>query len=218
MKLATLKPKRCRSCKVTFTPARSMQTVCSPTCAAEWSAKVARKKTERAAREERKSTREALEKLKTRADWIREAQASVNKVARLRDIRAGYGCISCEAMPKPRFGGAFDAGHFRSVGSAPHMRFYLPNIRLQCKKCNRDRGGMHSNYRVALVDRISIERVEEIESMHWTAKWSIEYLQRLKKVMNKKARRLERRIEAISTPQPQTGFDLAMPVADPLGV
>ncbi|MDW9242528.1 hypothetical protein C7S13_3074 [Burkholderia cepacia] len=31
--------------------------------------------------------------------------------------------------------------------------------------------------------------------MQWTAKWNIEYLQRLKKVMNKKARRLQRRIE-----------------------
>jgi hypothetical protein len=51
------------------------------------------------------------------------------------------------------------------------------------------------NYRKGLVERIGIERVEEIESMQWTAKWSIEYLQRLKKVMNKKARRLERRIE-----------------------
>jgi hypothetical protein len=54
---------------------------------------------------------------------------------------------------------------------------------------------MHSAYRVGLIERIGINRVEEIESMQWTAKWSVEYLQRLKKVMNKKARRLEKRIE-----------------------
>lgn len=75
------------------------------------------------------------------------------------------------------------------------MRFFLPNISGQCKKCNRDLGGSHTNYRKGLIERIGIDRVEEIESMQWTAKWSIEYLQRLKKVMNKKARRLERRIE-----------------------
>ncbi|KWF90373.1 hypothetical protein WL95_27480 [Burkholderia cepacia] len=59
-------------------------------------------------------------------------------------------------------------------------------------------GGAHTNYRIGLIERIGIERVEEIESMQWTAKWSIEYLQRLKKVMNKKARRLEKRIVARS--------------------
>ncbi|MBN3757199.1 recombinase NinG [Paraburkholderia sp. Tr-20389] len=187
--------KKCAACKAVFEPARSLQKVCSPKCAADWAAKVAAQKAARANRAERKSLAERKAKLKTRSDWKREAQAVVNKVARLRDILAGHGCISCGAKPHERFGGAVDAGHFRSVGSAEHMRFYLPNIHLQCKRCNRDRGGMHSDYRVGLIERITIERVEEIESMQWTAKWSVEYLQRLKKVMQKKARRLEKRIE-----------------------
>lgn len=188
--------KKCASCKAVFEPARSLQKVCSPKCAADFAAKQKAQKLARANREERKSLAERKAKLKTRSDFIKEAQAIVNKVARLRDILAGHGCISCGAKPQARFGGSVDAGHFRSVGSAAHMRFFLPNIRLQCKKCNRDRGGMHSAYRVGLIERIGIERVEEIESMQWTAKWSVEYLQRLKKVMNKKARRLEKRIES----------------------
>jgi hypothetical protein len=192
---ASLKPKKCAACKTVFTPQRSMQKVCGPKCAADWSAKVAAQKSARANREERKSLAERKAKLKTRREWIAEAQAVVNKVARLRDILAGHGCISCGSRPDARFGGAMDAGHFRSVGSAPHMRFYLPNIHLQCKRCNRDLGSNTVEYRKGLVERIRIDRVEEIESMQWTAKWSVEYLQRLKKVMNKKARRLERRIE-----------------------
>jgi len=195
-----LKPRKCRSCGVVFQRQRSMQSVCSPACAAAWSAKQRAQKEARAKREERKSLAERKAKLKTRQDWINEARDAVNKVARLRDILAGHGCISCGAQPKARFGGAVDAGHFRSVGSAPHMRFYLPNIHLQCKKCNRDLGGSHTNYRKGLIERIGIERVEEIESMQWTAKWSVEYLQRLKKVMNKKARRLEKRIEQRKEP------------------
>lgn len=194
--LRELKPKRCRSCRATFTPARSMQVVCSPQCAQSYAAKVAAQKAARANRAERKSLAERKAKLKTRREFIAEAQAVVNRVARLRDTLAGHGCISCGARPDARFGGAMDAGHFRSVGSAAHMRFFLPNISAQCKKCNRDLGGSHTNYRKGLVERIGIERVEEIESMQWTAKWSVEYLQRLKKVMNKKARRLERRIES----------------------
>lgn len=74
------------------------------------------------------------------------------------------------------------------------MRYYLPAIRGQCVRCNRDLGGSAVNFRKGLIERIGINRVEEIESMQWTAKWDIEYLQRLKKVMNKKARRLEKRI------------------------
>lgn len=191
----SLKPKRCKSCRETFTPVRTMQACCSVPCALAWAAKQRAQKEARANREERKSLAERKAKLKTRREWIAEAQAVVNKVARLRDILAGHGCISCGSRPDARFGGAMDAGHYRSVGSAPHARFYLPNIRLQCKRCNRDLGGAAVNYRMGLIERIGINRVEEIESMQWTAKWSVEYLQRLKKVMNKKARRLEKRIE-----------------------
>ncbi|MCM2546177.1 recombination protein NinG [Burkholderia glumae] len=194
MMRVTLKPKKCAICKSVFTPIRSTERVCSVPCAIAWSDRAKAKKAVQAQRAERKRLREGKTKLKPRSAWIREAQAAVNKVARLRDIRAGYGCISCGSRPEQRYGGSVDGGHFRSVGSAAHMRFYLPNIRLQCKKCNQQLGGAHTNYRVGLIERIGIERVEEIESMQWTAKWSIEYLQRLKRIMNKKARRLERRI------------------------
>jgi hypothetical protein len=194
--LKILKPKKCRMCPTVFIPQRSMQFACSPKCGQAWAEKLKAQKQAKALAAERKSMKERAEKIKTRREWIAECQAVVNKVARLRDTLAGYGCISCGARPQARFGGAFDAGHFRSVGSAAHMRFFLPNIRLQCKKCNRDRGGMHSDYRVGLIERIGINRVEEIESMQWTEKWDIDYLKRLKKVMQKKARRLERRIAA----------------------
>lgn len=192
---ASLKPKKCHVCKRVYTPIRRMSKVCSVPCSLEWARKLADQKAARANREERKSIAERKAKIKTRGEWIREAQAAVNKVARLRDILAGHGCISCGSRPDARFGGAMDAGHFRSVGSAAHMRFFLPQIRLQCVKCNRYLGSNAVEYRKGLIQRIGIDRVEEIESMQWTAKWSVEYLQRLKKVMNKKARRLERRIE-----------------------
>jgi hypothetical protein len=197
MSLSTkpLKPKACAVCKRIFTPFRAMTKVCSVPCSLEYARKVAARKESKAKREERKATREAKVKLKTRREWIAEAQAAVNKVARLRDLLAGHGCISCGARPQQKYGGTFDAGHYRSVGSAPHMRYYLPAIRGQCVRCNRDLGGSAVNFRKGLIERIGLERVEQIEAMQGTAKWSIEYLQRLKRVMNKKARRLERRIE-----------------------
>ena len=190
-----LKPKKCRVCKRTFTPHRSMAVVCSVPCSLEYARKVAARKEAKAKREERVATRAAKIKLKTRREWKAEVQPIVNRVARLRDILAGRGCISCGARPDWRFGGSVDAGHFRSVGSAEHLRFNLMNIHLQCKRCNRDLGSNTVEYRKGLVERYGVEFVERIEAMQGTAKWSIEYLQRLKKVMNKKARRLERRIE-----------------------
>jgi hypothetical protein len=138
-----------------------------------------------------KSLRERKQALKTRSDYIKEAQTAVNKYVRLRDH--GKGCISCGAKPEARFGGAMDAGHWRSVGSAPHLRFFLPQIAAQCVRCNRYLGGSAVEFRKGLVERLGRERVEAIEAMQGTAKWSVEYLQRLAKVMRKKARRLEKR-------------------------
>jgi hypothetical protein len=191
-----LKPKRCRHCGNSFQPISSLSKVCSVPCAMALNDAAKKKSAAKALKAERKSMKERAEKIKTRREWITEAQAAVNKVARLRDLLAGHGCISCGARPQQKFGGTFDAGHYRSVGSAPHLRYFLPAIRGQCVRCNRDLGGSAVNFRKGLIERIGINRVEEIESMQWTAKWSVEYLQRLKKVMQKKARRLEKRIAA----------------------
>jgi len=134
------------------------------------------------------------DKLKTRSDWIKECQVVINRYVRLRDIRAGHGCISCGAPYRGAYGGAFDAGHYRSTGAAVQLRFYLPNIRLQCVRCNRHLGGNAIEYRRGLVERIGIEAVESIESMQGEPKWSIEYLKRLKIVFTRKVLRLQGRI------------------------
>nr|WP_090685761.1 recombination protein NinG [Paraburkholderia phenazinium] len=189
-----LKPKRCRHCGNSFAPISSMSKACSVPCALALNDAAKKKSAAKALKVERKSMKERAIKLKTRREWIAEAQVAVNKVARLRDQLAGYGCISCEGRPKARYGGGMDAGHYRSVGSAPHMRYYLTQICGQCKQCNRDYGGMSVEFRRGLIERIGVNRVEEIEAMQGAAKWDIDYLKRLKKVMQKKARRLEKRI------------------------
>lgn len=84
-----------------------------------------------------------------------------------------------------------DAGHFRSVGSAPHMRFYLPQIALQCVTCNRYQGGRQLDFRRALVARHGSDWVERLEAMQGLAKFDVDYLKRLKRVFSKKARRYE---------------------------
>ncbi len=189
----SLKPKKCRACRAEFTPRLPMARACSIECALVL-AGAARKKTEKAEKvKERGETRAKLDKLKSRAIWAREAQSAVNRYARLRDLAAGRGCITCGARPAQKVGGTMDAGHFRSVGSAPHLRFFLPQIRLQCVSCNRYQGGRALDFRRALVEQHGVAWVDELEAMQGCGKWSAEYLQRLKKIFTKKAKRMESR-------------------------
>jgi hypothetical protein len=132
--------------------------------------------------------------LETIPELIKVAQAAVNKYCRLRDIYAGRGCISCGATHRTAFGGAFDAGHWRSVGSAPHLRFYTKQIRLQCVRCNRHLAGNAVEFRKGMVALFGVEEVERIESMQGALKPSADYLRRIRAVFNKKARRIEKRM------------------------
>jgi hypothetical protein len=181
------KAKTCAHCGNGFIPLRPMQAVCSPICA--------RRKVDADKKAERERTKERKEGMKTRRDRIAEAQAAVNKYVRLRDIHAGRGCVSCGAKFRGTYGGAFDAGHFRSVGSAPHLRFFTPQIRLQCVRCNRHLSGNVNEYRRGLVADRGAEWVSWLESLYFVAKWDDAYLIRLTRIARKKARRLEKRIE-----------------------
>ena len=191
MSLAAATEKQCVICKTPFLPFTTMQTLCGKLRCAQALGRGFSKQRRESTLREAKQTRERRAALKTRSDYIREAQVAVNRYVRLRDH--GKGCISCGAKPEARFGGAMDAGHFRSVGSAPHLRYYLPQIRLQCVRCNRYLAGNAIEFRRGLVERIGVAKVEEIEAMQGVAKWNEAYLARLTKIMRKKARRLEKR-------------------------
>jgi hypothetical protein len=190
-----LKPPKLKSCKVCrakFIPAKALQCVCGLQCALSL-ATLAKAKRERSqATQERRETKAKLEKLKSRADWAREAQAEVNRYVRFRDI--GKGCITCGAKPEQKAGGTMDAGHFRSVGSAPHLRFFTSQIAAQCVTCNRYKGGRALDFRRALVELRGAEWVEQLEAMQGVAKFDIDYLKRIKTIFAKKSRRLEKRI------------------------
>lgn len=138
---------------------------------------------DKAARAKHRAAKEAL---KTVGDYIKEAQASVNRYVRLRDH--GKPCISCGSTPGKKYGGTMDAGHYRSRGAAGHLRFNLWNIHAQCVKCNRYNSGNAVDYRLRLIDRIGIEKVTALESDNSTRKFTVEYLKRVKKIFNKKYR------------------------------
>lgn len=184
----TLKPKKCRVCKRTFTPHRSMAVVCSVPCSLEYARKVAARKEAKAKREERMATRVAKEKLKSRADYLREAQTAVNAYVRLRD--ADKPCISCDRPAT--WGGQWHASHYRSVGSNPGWRFNLLNIHRACSICNAWKSGNLSEYRPRLIAKIGLESVEMLERESPVRKYDIEYLKRLKRIFRDKSKRLSK--------------------------
>ncbi len=150
-----------------------------------------------AAKVERASIKARKEAIKPRAKWLAECQAIVNRYVRLLALSRGEGCYTCGATPEQKFGGTYDAGHFRSVGSAPHLRYWIPQIKLQCIPCNRHKGGMALAFRERLVRDHGDEWVNRLEAMQHIAKFDVGYLKRLKAVMTKKVRRLEKRYEML---------------------
>lgn len=176
----TVKPKACKACKTRFTPARPMQKVCGPMCALELG-RAKRLKAEKAAQvQDKRETRAKLVKMKTRGQWIAEAQAAFNAFIRARDTSKPCICCGRTRDSSQATGGIWDAGHFRSRGSAPHLRFDERNVHAQLKYCNRYASGNMAGYRLGLIDRIGIEAVEALECDQAPRKWPVEELKAIK--------------------------------------
>lgn len=182
--------KTCRVCKQKFTPMQSFQTW----CCVEHGVILARKKLDaikKAAHVKgKRETKEKLDKLKTRSDWIREAQKEFNQYVRLRD--AGLPCICCGRTSAGMVhGGDFDAGHYRSRGSAPHLRFDERNCHAQLKQCNRYDSGNVVGYRMGLIERIGLAAVEALEADQEPRRHSIEDLKAIKREYAEKSKQLK---------------------------
>ena len=153
-----------------------------PDCIAPW-ADAQQAKQERAdakarrmdAKVERASIKARKEALKTIPDYIKEAQVAFNAYIRARD--ADKPCICCgQPLGTGEVGGAFDCGHYRSTGSAAHLRFDERNAHAQRKVCNRWGAGRAVDYRLGLVARIGLEAVESLESSNSPHKWTADEL------------------------------------------
>lgn len=191
--LKEVKQKACKACGEKFRPSLSTQKACGVQCALALAKKpenqaVARKAI---AQRERREIQVRKQKLKSRADYAKEAQAAINRYVRLRD--AHLGCVSCD---KPAsWSGQWHCSHFRSVGAAPHLRFNLWNMNKSCSACNNFLSGNIMAYRPALIEKIGQEKVDWLECNNSLARHDIPYLKRLKAVFIKKSRRLEARIQ-----------------------
>lgn len=190
MALAAAKQKKCKNCRSKFTPWNSMQVACSPLCALDWT----RKQSEKAAR---RRNREAKQKLKTRSDWMKEAQRAFNAFIRERD--KGKPCISCDSRPNDDgliTGSRMDAGHYRSTGACPELRFEELNCHAQCVKCNQHLSGNTVEYRIRLRMRIGDKKVAWLEGKHEPKNYTIDDLKAIRDEYRKRTRELRKQREA----------------------
>jgi hypothetical protein len=175
------KMRKCRvsACRKPYTSAQPFVLWCSPDCGAALALDKLAKKKAKVARADRVETKRKLDGFKTIPKLKAEAQTVFNKYIRARD--EGLGCICCgkfataAALSGP--GGAYDACHFRSRGSADHLRFDERNTHLGLKDCNT---WGHVDYRGGLIRRIGLEAVEALESDQTLVKWTRELLLSIK--------------------------------------
>lgn len=181
------KPKRCKSpeCRQLFTPQNSMQTVCHYKCGLVIAAIQRKRKEAQIAREDRQKTREQRERIKTRSDYLKEAQVAFNAWVRERD--RDLPCISCGRHHQ----GQYHAGHYRTVGGNPELRFNPFNCHKQCAPCNNHKSGDIVNYRIELVRRIGADKVEWLEGFHEPMRYTIEDLKWITAEYRRRVRELK---------------------------
>ena len=171
-------------CGASFTPRNSLQVACSPMCAIHKTAHDKAKKAAKEASEQRMAHREAKEKVKTRGDWTKEAQAAFNAFIRARD--AHLPCVSCGRHHQ----GQYHAGHYRTVGANPELRFCELNVWKQCAPCNDHLHGNLINYRIELIKRIGQDKVDWLEGYHQPKHYSIDDLKEIKAEYKRKLKEI----------------------------
>ena len=171
---------KCKNCKEVFKPKVFNWKYCDNDICHNIGVKELIKKSRLATeKKNRKHNKEAKLKLKTRSEWLKDLQTLFNKFIRLRD--EGLNCISCDKPPKKK-----NAGHYRSVGANPELRFTELNCHLQCEHCNTYLHGNLINYRINLIKKIGVGRVEKLEGYHDPLNISIPEIKELiKKYKNK---------------------------------
>lgn len=191
-----MRAKKCIVCGTKFTPMRGIQRVCGSDCAIQYAIAQRDKKRAQTERIQQQMDRKVIklrkEAIKTRRDWMKEAQVAFNAYIRERDRHQP--CICCgEPLVgvQGSTGGLFDCGHYRSVGSAPHLRFDERNAHGQRKVCNRYGSGRAVDYRLGLIQRIGQVAVESLEADNEPRKWSIDELKEIISTYKQKLKELK---------------------------
>lgn len=196
--------KACRVCATPFMATMPMQHACGIDCAlalARAKREKAEAKAAKADRAARRAEKKAgLAKLKTRREWLADADRAFCAWVRERD--QDLPCVCCGSYGSDEdwlTGGKWDGGHFLSRGSHPELRYEPDNCHKQLKSCNggsskyaRKGRTVAEGYRERLIAKIGLERVEWLEGPHQPRHYTIKDLQALTAHYRAEKRKLEK--------------------------
>jgi len=154
--MTAVKLKTCKNkgCTVKFPQFNSIVAWCSPKCGQEIAAAQIKKDYDTTTKQMRKDWRG-----NNRSYQMKKAGDRFREYIRLRD--KGLPCISCGTTSSDV---QYAAGHFKTVAARPELKFHPDNCHLQCNRnCNMGRSGNVGEYRINLIERIGVERVEWLE-------------------------------------------------------
>ena len=150
--------KKCKVCRKEFKPTySSVQMVCSPKCAIEYTKQKKKNKQESNNKKLLKAKTD-LEKAKSYQRTLLDARKYFQKWIRKRD--EGKPCISCGSLSDK-----VDAGHYFKAELYSGLIFNEDNCHSQCRKCNRYLNGNESHYRIGLSNRYGEDYVKNLESI-----------------------------------------------------
>lgn len=180
---------RCKICRDKFEAKYFLQKAClNPACLAEWSKKDREAKADKVHNKKKKEFKDNDKPLR-----MKEAQKSFNAFIRNRD--ESLSCISCDKHREETAvhkGSNWHAGHYKTTGARAELRFNELNCHKQCAHCNNFLSGNIENYRVNLIKKIGLEKVEWLEGPHEPKKYLCEelkaielrYKQKLKEMLS----------------------------------
>lgn len=166
---------KCPICRQPATQKFGLKLFCGFEHAAEWAKNAQDKRRAKEKVEARKVDKEKLKSLKTRSEWLKELQVIFNRFIRLRD--SGLPCISCGALDDGSR--QMQAGHYKTVGAHPALRFDESNTNSQCSRCNNFLSGNLLPYRVALIAKVGQAEVDRLEGPQDPLKLTIPEIQEL---------------------------------------
>jgi hypothetical protein len=119
-----------------------------------------------------------------------QAVTAFNKYIRLRDKNKP--CISCQRYHT----GQYHAGHYKPAGINSALKFNELNVHKQCSACNNNLSGNLTHYRINLIKKIGLHKVEELENNKAITSFTCDQLKAIEDEYKAKCKQLERDLAA----------------------
>ena len=177
------KTKKCKYCKERFEYMNSFQPFCfKDECILQHNQKTKEKKSKELKKEFRENDKSLLRV---------KIQRLANKYGRMMDYQRWLkeGCITCGIKT-----GKVDGGHFLPTSTYPSIRYYSKQIKCQCINCNQYNGGKTVEYEAKMRLMYGDDFVNNLKNEYRNSrKYSVEYMQKYIRVINKRVKKLELR-------------------------